>query len=70
MKLREFLHVLLRAIVLVLFLIPIAETYGATIEQTIKELDPLDRRERLTTLENNAKKGGRIDGPPPLRSVT
>ena len=60
MKLREFLHVLLRAIVLVLFFIPIAETYGATIEQTIKELDPLDRRERLTTLENNAKKGGRI----------
>src|SRR6266436_5932654 len=60
MKAREHIHVPLRALLLAFFLIPMAETYAASVEQTIKELEPFDRRERLATLENNAKKEGRI----------
>ena len=60
MKSRASTCILLRAILFTFVLIPVSSTHGASVEQAIKELAVLDRKERLATLENNAKKEGRI----------
>jgi iron(III) transport system substrate-binding protein len=60
MELKKFLWTSLRAMTLVSLWVPFAEIHAASIEQTIKEIEQLDRTQRQTRVEENAKKQGRI----------
>ena len=68
---REFTCILFGTVLFVGLLVAVGAVHAASIEQTIKELELLDRKERLASLENNAKKGGRIRwaSSTPIRNV-